>query len=184
MNEKELYDKGKFLHKTEKNYEKAMEIYEQIIKDYPDTEEAYYSEFIIKEIEQDGFNREKFERMKKEKEIIEKINNIIITTTNNIDGYSVKKYIDIESVEIVIGTGLFSEFTTSIQDFLGQRSTAFEGKLKEAKQFAMNKLKEESYNKGGNAIIGIAINYTEFDGNRIGLIINGTIVEIEENKFK
>ncbi|MBL6705965.1 MAG: hypothetical protein ISQ06_07635 [Planctomycetaceae bacterium] len=31
---------------------------------------------------------------------------------------------------------------------------------------------------GGNAIVGVDIIYTEFSGNRIGLIVNGTFVEV------
>ncbi len=106
---------------------------------------------------------------------------IIITTTVNIDGYKVKRYIDIESVEIVIGTGIFSEFTGEIADFFGARSTAFEEKMQRAKQTAFKKLKYKAFEKDGNAVIGIDIDYTEFSGNRIGLIANGTIVEVEPN---
>jgi uncharacterized protein YbjQ (UPF0145 family) len=104
---------------------------------------------------------------------------VIVTTTNNIDGYKVKRYIDIESIEIVLGTGVLSEFTAGIGDVFGLRSAAFEGKLSNAKKNAMQLLKYSALKKGGNAVIGIDIDYTEFSGNRIGLIINGTIVEIE-----
>ena len=43
--------------------------------------------------------------------------NIIVTTTHSVDGYSISSYHKIESVEIVIGTGMFSEFTSSVNDF-------------------------------------------------------------------
>lgn len=104
---------------------------------------------------------------------------IIITTTNNIDGFRVKRYIRIESVEVVMGTGFFSEFGGEISDFFGARSTAFEIKLQKAKETAFKKLKYRSYQLGGNAVIGIDIDYTEFSGNRIGVIANGTVVEVE-----
>lgn len=107
---------------------------------------------------------------------------ILITTTVNIDGYKVKRYIDIDSVEIVIGTGIFSEFTGAVSDFFGERSTAFEKKLQNAKENALKKLKYRVFEKGGNAVIGIDLDYTEFSGNRIGLIANGTIVEVEPIK--
>jgi uncharacterized protein YbjQ (UPF0145 family) len=109
----------------------------------------------------------------------ESIEGIFITTTNNIDGYYVIKYIDIESVEIVIGTGVFSEFGGEISDFFGTRSSAFEQKLQKAKRTAFDRLKYLAYEKGGNAVIGIDIDYTEFSGNRIGVVANGTIVFVE-----
>jgi uncharacterized protein YbjQ (UPF0145 family) len=92
----------------------------------------------------------------KDKAFAEAMDGIPITTTHNLDGYKITKYIDIESVEIVIGTGLLSEFGGNISDFLGNRSKGFE--------------------KKGNAVVGIDLDFTEFSGNRIGLIVNGTIV--------
>lgn len=113
------------------------------------------------------------------KYVDEATSKIQMTTTVGIDGYKVKRYIDIESVEIVIGTGIFSEFGGEISDFFGARSTAFERKLQKAKQTAFQKLKFKAFEKGGNAVIGVDIDYTEFSGNRVGLIVNGTIVAIE-----
>ncbi|MCI4373077.1 MAG: YncE family protein, partial [Thermoplasmata archaeon] len=46
-----------------------------------------------------------------------------------------------ESVEVVIGTGLFVELTGEIADFFGQRSKGFEGKLQNAKRVAFQALK-------------------------------------------
>ena len=114
-----------------------------------------------------------------EKYLGEMLSPIQLTTTHNLDGYRVKRYIDIGSVEIVIGTGPFSEFTGGIADLFGERSTAFERKLKRGKEIALRKLKYEAFMKDGNAVIGVDLDYTEFSRNRIGLIANGTIVEIE-----
>lgn len=108
------------------------------------------------------------------------IEKIIMTTTNNVDGYRVNKYIDIESVEIVVGTGVFSEIGGGVSDFFGARSGAFEQKLQNGKKTALDLLKFRAFEKGGNAVIAVDLDYTEFSGNRIGLIANGTIVEIIE----
>ena len=103
---------------------------------------------------------------------------VVVTTTPGIDGYKVTDYLGIESVEFVIGTGLFSEITTDIQDLFGARSSAFEQKLSAAKQQAMDMLKFRAAEKGANAVVAIDIDYTEFSGNRIALIINGTLVSV------
>jgi len=104
---------------------------------------------------------------------------IILTTTNNIDGFRIKKYIDIVSYEYVIGTGPISEFTSGISDFFGERSTSFETKLKEAKAVCMDKIKFEAYSLGGDAVIGIDLEYASFEGNRIAVIVSGTVVKLE-----
>ena len=101
-----------------------------------------------------------------------------MTTTHSIDGHSVKRYLGIESVEFVIGTGVFSEISTDFQDFFGRRSSAFERKLQEAKKTAFDTLAMIAAERGANAILGIDVDYAEFTGNRIGLIVNGTLVEI------
>jgi uncharacterized protein YbjQ (UPF0145 family) len=113
-------------------------------------------------------------------ELVKKaIADIKVTTTATLDGYRIKRYIDVESAEIVLGTGAFSEFTGDISDFFGTRSTAFETKLHKARKTAMDKLRYIAFERGGNAIIGIDLDFTEFSNNRIGLIANGTVVEVE-----
>lgn len=106
--------------------------------------------------------------------------NIVITSTHSVDGYRIKSYLGIESIEIVIGSGMFSEISSSIDDFFGARSTAFEQKLARAKETAFKKLKLIAFEKGANAVVGVDLDYTEFSGNRIGLIVNGTLVEVEQ----
>lgn len=103
---------------------------------------------------------------------------ILVTTTPRVDGYYVAKYIGIESVEFVIGTGMFSEISGSIADFFGSRSSAFENKLQEAKRYAMDALKCIAAEQGANAVIGIDLDYSEFSGNRVALVINGTLVKL------
>lgn len=114
-------------------------------------------------------------------EIEKRLSTIKITTTNNIEGYRVIEYIDIDSAEVVIGTGLFSEVEGNLSDFFGARSSGFEEKLAKGKKYAMDKLKYNAMVKGGNAIIGVDLSYTEFDKNRIGIIVSGTVVKIEKN---
>jgi len=109
---------------------------------------------------------------------------IILTTTPSVDGYRVKRYIDIESVEIVIGSGMFMEISGEVSDFFGMRSTAFEKRLQEGKKTAFGKLKYRAFERDGNAVIGIDIDYTEFSGNRIGIVVNGTVVELEPIKVQ
>lgn len=116
---------------------------------------------------------------KRIKHMIKISKSIVVTTTPGIDGYRVKKYPGVESVEFVIGTGVFSEVTSSVADFFGARSSAFERKLRAAKQHALDALKYLAAEKGANAVVAVDLDYTEFTGNRIALIISGTLVFVE-----
>ena len=113
------------------------------------------------------------------KNLQEAADKVVVTTTHSVDGYRAVRYIGVESVEFVIGTAIFSEISTGFQDFFGQRSTAFESKLQNAKTEAFKALKMIAAKKGANAIVGIDLDYMKFSGNRIGLVLNGTLVRLE-----
>lgn len=108
------------------------------------------------------------------------IADIKVTTTATLDGHRIKRYIEVESAEVVLGSGPFSEFAGDVSDFFGSRSTAFEKKLAQARKTAMNKLRYVAFELGGNAIVGIDLDFTEFSNNRVGIIANGTVVEVEQ----
>jgi uncharacterized protein YbjQ (UPF0145 family) len=122
---------------------------------------------------------QKAEESKRLAALNKKAKSIILTTTPSVDGYRVSAYLGIESVEIVIGTGFLSELSGEISDFLGQRSTRFEGKLQEAKRAASHILKVRAAERDAHAVIGIDLDYTEFSSNRIGLILSGTMVRLK-----
>lgn len=146
-----------------------------------DTEADHYCSKCTAEITDQQWKDEQ-QRKKDKKQRVENLiqlsRKVVVTTTPGIDGYKVTDYLGIESVEFVIGTGLFSEITTDIQDLFGARSSAFEEKLSAAKKQAMDTLKFRAAEKGANAVLAIDIDYTEFSGNRIALIINGTLVSV------
>jgi uncharacterized protein YbjQ (UPF0145 family) len=120
----------------------------------------------------------KAKEKKRQADIVRLATKVLITTTPAIEGHRITDYLGIESVEIVIGTGFLSELTGDLSDFLGERSKAFERKLQDAKRVAFDRLRSLAAEQGANAVVGIDLDYTEFSGNRIGLIVNGTLVRI------
>lgn len=104
---------------------------------------------------------------------------MFITSGYNFEGYDIVSYLGHESVQVVLGTGIFSSFDASISDFLGTRSNAYEDKLNMAEKAGKEKLLEKAKSNGGNAIIGLDIDYTTFTNDIIGVIVGGTIVKIE-----
>lgn len=193
MNVESLYNFAYNLHYSQTNLIDAFCVYSKIIDSFPDSKEAGYAKSQMQNIQSSkSFNMYDIEQINiieradilingdiHSKELDEeRQKNIIITTTNNIDGYKVKKYITIESIEVVIGTGIFSELSSDISDMFGSRSKGFENKLQNAKTYALNAMKKKIFLNGGNAMIGTDIDYIEFTGNRVELVISGTIVEL------
>lgn len=90
--------------------------------------------------------------------------NFIISTTNSLEGYEIKKYFGICSERLVIGTGLFSEFFAGFTDVFGGRSGKFEDRLREIYDAAMEKLVNSAIKKGANALLGVKMDIDEISG--------------------
>lgn len=101
------------------------------------------------------------------------------TTGYQFDGYRIKTYLSVISGNVVLGTGLFSELSASINDLLGTTSTTFENKIERAKNIAVEKLKIKSAMLGGNGVIGIDFDFFTLEGNMIAVSANGTSVIVE-----
>lgn len=112
----------------------------------------------------------------------ETAHSMVVTSTPNIEGCRIEAYLGLESVEMVMGTGALAELTSGIQDLIGSRSTAFEKKMKSAKEEAFHALRLRAAERGGNAIVGVNLAYAPFDGNRMALVISGTVVKIRRIK--
>lgn len=104
---------------------------------------------------------------------------MVMTSGYNFEGYDIVSYIGHESVQVVLGTGMFSSIDASVADFFGTRSSAYEDKLDMAEAAGKKKLLEKAKKNGGNAIIGLDVDYTTFTKDVIAVIVGGTIVKIE-----
>ncbi|MEP0009779.1 MAG: heavy metal-binding domain-containing protein, partial [Balneola sp.] len=51
---------------------------------------------------------------------------MIMSTTNNLDGREVKKYLGVVTGEAILGANIFKDFFAGIRDIVGGRSAAYE----------------------------------------------------------
>lgn len=110
----------------------------------------------------------------------EKINQVVLTTSNNIDNYEATRYLGIVSCEVVVGTGFWSEVTADWADLWGTRASGFEKKLANGKDVALAKLQSLAYQRGANAVIGIDLDYMNTIKNQLVIVANGTAVKLEK----
>lgn len=103
---------------------------------------------------------------------------MIVTTTNQIDGSPVKKYIGIVAGETIIGANVFKDFFASIRDVIGGRSSAYERVLKEAKSTALKEMSEQAADKGANAVIGVDLDYETIGQGMLMVVASGTAVVV------
>ncbi|MFD2114678.1 YbjQ family protein [Paenibacillus yanchengensis] len=103
---------------------------------------------------------------------------MLITTTATIEGYPIKQYMGIATGEVIMGANVMRDFMASITDFVGGRSGAYESKLKEARDAAFSEMKEQASIMGGNAIVGIDIDYEVIRDGMLMVAVSGTAVVI------
>ena len=107
--------------------------------------------------------------------------NFIVSTTNSLEGYEIKKYYGICTERIVVGAGIFSEFFAGFTDIFGGRSAKFEANLKELYDTAMDKVITNAVKKGADALIGIKMDIDEISGKNTQMFmitVSGTAVSI------
>ena len=111
------------------------------------------------------------------------MNNMIVSTTNNIEGRKILRYHGIVTGEAILGTNIFKDFLAGIRDIVGGRSGAYEKSLREAREIALDELKAEAHSLGANAIIGVDLDYENISagGNSSMLMVSasGTAVQLD-----
>jgi uncharacterized protein YbjQ (UPF0145 family) len=79
------------------------------------------------------------------------------------------------------GTGVISEFTSSITDLLGMQSGRHNQKLKAGEDLCFSQLRKQTLDQGGNAIIATDIDYSELGASKgmIMVCMAGTAVKLQ-----
>ena len=103
---------------------------------------------------------------------------MLLTTTNTIEGHDISRYYGIVSGETIIGANVFKDFFAGIRDIVGGISSSYESVLREAKETALQEMKEQAERMGANAVIAIDLDYETVGANGSMLMVtaSGTAV--------
>lgn len=104
---------------------------------------------------------------------------MIITTTNNIEGRPVRNYLGIVNGEAIMGANVVRDVFASITDIVGGRSGAYESKLAEAREIALEEMANRARTMGANAILGVDLDYEVIRDGMLMVTASGTAVQIE-----
>lgn len=106
---------------------------------------------------------------------------MIITTTPNIEGKKVVKYLGVVSGESIIGANFVKDFFASIRDIVGGRAGSYEEGLREAKNIALAEMQDYATRLGANAILAIDLDYETVgaSGSMLMVSASGTAVIVE-----
>lgn len=153
------------------------------IKTYADRKMIERGDSIETVVAIDGWLEERRQELTDKEKInqaMQGISSYLTSTCPTLSGYQIKQYHGVVSGESVLGTGFMSSWDASVSDMLGAESSAFIDKLSIARKNAMRRAIEAGIKAGGNALVGIDIEYTMFTNNLIGVIVTGTSVSVEK----
>ena len=106
---------------------------------------------------------------------------MLVVTTPAIEGKRVTKYFGVVSGEAILGANIFQDFFAGIRDIVGGRSAAYERELKKAKDIAIAEMVQQAQALGGNAVLGVDLDYETIGANGSMLMVSasGTAVQVE-----
>ena len=106
---------------------------------------------------------------------------MLVTTTNTVEGRRVLEYKGLVAGEAILGANLFRDLFASIRDIVGGRAGAYEKVLSDARETAIEELTAKAERLGANAVIGVDIDYETIgsNGSMLMVSVSGTAVRIE-----
>lgn len=106
---------------------------------------------------------------------------MIVTTTNAIEGKRILEYKGIVFGEVISGVNFIKDFKAGLTNFFGGRSGSYENELIEAREAALRELEERAMAVGGNAVIGVDVDYEVLGqgGSMLMVTVSGTAVLVD-----
>ncbi len=108
---------------------------------------------------------------------------IQITTTHNFEGRRIVKYCGLVSGDAILGANMFRDMFASLRDMVGGRSGSYEKVLRAAKTEAIEDMLESARERGGNAVVGVDLDYETIQiqdgGSMLMVSATGTAVVLE-----
>ncbi len=118
------------------------------------------------------------------RQIIEEKKKMILSSCQSVDGYYAKEQLGLVFGECYFRSGILKTLSANLEDIVDAnrlRATELSGSAKmvqNARDYAINKMKDEAYKRGANAIIGIDAE-SSIDEVFIHVTIYGTAVKLE-----
>jgi uncharacterized protein YbjQ (UPF0145 family) len=78
-----------------------------------------------------------------------------------------------------MGANVVRDFFAGITDIVGGRSGAYETKLQDARDTAMRELEDRARAAGGNAVVGVDLDYEVVGDSMLMVSASGTAVVLE-----
>lgn len=103
---------------------------------------------------------------------------MIITTTQSVEGRTIREYRGIVFGEVVAGVDIFRDIGAGLRNIFGGRSAGYEEELQNAREEALAEMGRRAEALGADAVVGVDVDY-EVLGSNNGMLmvsVSGTAV--------
>ncbi len=106
---------------------------------------------------------------------------MLIVTTNQLEGKRIVTYLGVVGGEAILGANLFRDFFARVRDVVGGRSAGYEKELRKAKEIALKEMAEQATALGGNAVVGVDLDYETIGkgGSMLMVSASGTAIVVD-----
>lgn len=105
---------------------------------------------------------------------------MILTTTPTIEGKTIRRYHGVVTGEAILGANIVRDLFAGVRDIVGGRSASYEEELRKAQKIALDDLAARAEEAGGNAVVGIDLDYETVGqrGSMLMVTVSGTAVSV------
>lgn len=104
---------------------------------------------------------------------------MIVTTTPEVEGYTITGYYGIVFGEVITGINFLRDFGAGIRNIVGGRSAGYEEELMRARTEALQELEQRAQAMGAHAVVGVDVDYEVLgQGNMLMVTASGTAVTL------
>lgn len=106
---------------------------------------------------------------------------MIVTTTNAVEGRSVREYRGIVFGEVITGINMFKDIGAGLHNIFGGRSQGYEEELQRAREEALAEMSQRAQLLGADAVIGVDVDYEVLgsDNGMLMVSVSGTAVVLD-----
>lgn len=119
-----------------------------------------------------------------QKEKLEKIGDLILSTTASLEGYEIVEYVDVVSSTLMIKLGLFSVMEIDVFHIISDANNSLDDTFNKAKEKILDDLRIQANDLSCNAIIGLSFNFPPLNTSRLTGVIcfsaTGTAVKVRK----
>jgi uncharacterized protein YbjQ (UPF0145 family) len=103
---------------------------------------------------------------------------MLVTTTHSVQGRTIGSYLGVVSGEAIMGANVVRDIFASITDIVGGRSGAYEKKLRQARDLAIQEMTLQAQELGANAVVGVDLDYEVVREGMLMVTAAGTAVKL------